>query len=133
MPQVDLVEETFIAAAPALVEARIREPEFTARLWPDLRLAVQADRGVEGLRWTASGALVGSTEIWLQAYRDGVLVHTYLRCDPTRSGRPTEAVQVSQRAATRELHKRAKYAKRVLWELKDSVEAGRRPGEPAVG
>jgi hypothetical protein len=132
MPQVDLVEETFIAAAPALVEARIRQPAFLARLWPDLELTVQADRGREGLRWTAQGAMVGSTEIWLQAYRDGVLVHTYLRCDLTRKGAPTEPLQVSPRAAVRELHRRAKYAKRVLWELKDSVEAGRKPGEPAV-
>lgn len=132
MPRVDLVEETFVAAAARVVAERIRRPGFLAWLWPDLRPVVQADRGLEGVRWTVTGALVGSAEIWLQTAGDGVIVHTFLRADPTVPGQPTTPVEISPNRARRELHRRARHAKRVMWAVKDELEAGRRPGEDAV-
>ncbi|HEV7825729.1 MAG TPA: polyketide cyclase / dehydrase and lipid transport [Mycobacteriales bacterium] len=125
MAQVDLIEETFVAAAPERVAAAVHEHGFGAELWPDLRLVVFMDRGLEGVRWTAAGALTGSCEVWLEPYADGVIVHTYLRCDP--SGGP-----LRPREAVREVQRRARHAKQVLWALKDRLEAGRTVGGPAA-
>jgi hypothetical protein len=133
VPQIDLIEETYLAVTPARVAAAIREPAFTDALWPDLRLAVFMDRGDAGVRWTATGALVGSCEIWLEPHGDGVIAHTYLRTDATAPGNGTEPVALPPRAALRELRARARHAKRVWWRLKDALEGGRAAGEPAVG
>jgi len=133
VPQIDLIEETYLAVTPARVAAAIREPAFTDALWPDVRLAVFMDRGDAGMRWTATGALVGSCEIWLEPYGDGVMAHTYLRTDATAPGSTTEPAVLAPRVALRELRRRAQHAKRVWWALKDTLEAGRSPGEPAAG
>ncbi len=54
--------------------------------WPELQLSIFMDRGDKGVRWSISGALVGSSEIWLEPFADGVIVHYYLRADlPTSS------------------------------------------------
>ncbi len=124
MPQVDLVEETFIAAAPEAVRAALATPEFGRRLWPDLRLRVTQDRGPKGLRYAVTGEFTGTAEVWLQDWADGVLAHVYLRVDPAGGPWP-------QRRALRELHRRQRAVKPVLWAVKDELEAGRRPGEPA--
>jgi hypothetical protein len=121
--QIDLIEETFVAASPALVSAAVRDPSFTAALWPDVRLAVFMDRGDAGVRWTAAGGLTGSAEIWLEPYGDGVIAHTFLRADPP--------APLHWRAAVKEAQRRARHAKAVWWRLKDAVEAGRAPGTPA--
>lgn len=127
MAQVDLIEETYVAAAPAVVAAAVHAPAFVAELWPDLRLSVFMDRGLEGVRWTAAGPLAGSCEVWLEPHGDGVIVHTYVRCDPA------DGTALAPRAAAREGRDRARHAKRVLWAVKDRLEAGRAAGEPAVG
>lgn len=132
VPQVDLVEETFVAAAPALVAARVLDGGFVHELWPDLDLSVFMDRGASGVRWSTTGALVGSSEIWLEPYGDGVIVHCYLRTEATARGSATRAVVLAPRAAAGEVQRRARHARRVLWALKDSLEAGREPGAPAV-
>jgi hypothetical protein len=121
--QIDLIEETFVAASPALVSAAVRDPAFTRQLWPDLELTVFMDRGDAGLRWSATGALTGSTEIWLEPYGDGVIAHTYLRADPPAT--------LGWRDAVKEIQRRARHAKSVWWQLKDTVEDGREPGAAA--
>lgn len=125
VPQIDLIEETYLAVSPQRVAAAIRESAFTTALWPDLTLAVFMDRGDAGVRWSASGALVGSCEIWLEPHADGVIAHTYLRTDSAEGVLPP-------RAALRELRHRARHAKQVWWQLKDTLEAGRSPGDPAA-
>ena len=130
--QIDLIEETYFAVAPARVAAAIREPAFTGALWPDLRLTIFMDRGEAGMRWTATGALVGSCEIWLEPHGDGVIAHTYLRTDATAPRSETEPAVLAPRVALRELRNRARHAKLVWWRLKDTLEAGRAPGRPAV-
>lgn len=132
VPQIDLIEETYLAVSPARVAAAIRESAFTRALWPDLTLSVFMDRGDAGVRWSAAGALVGSCEIWLEPYGDGVIAHTYLRTDVTAPGSSTEAAVVPPRAALKELRRRALHAKQVWWALKDRLEAGRGPGDPAA-
>jgi hypothetical protein len=132
MPHVDLVEETFLAVPPALASAAVHDPAFAAALWPDLRLTVFADRGDEGVRWAATGGLVGSCEVWLEPFGDGTIAHTFIRADVTRRGSGTQPATPTGRQAAAQLRRRATDAKAVWWNLKDRLEAGRLPGEPAV-
>ena len=123
MPQLDLVDETFVVAEPARVAAVVRDPARWAQWWPDLRLGVFEDRGDAGVRWNVRGSLTGSMEVWLEPYGDGVIVHHYVRCDPAGGPLPPAA-------AARQRRRRQRHAKRVFWALKDELERGRRPGEP---
>jgi hypothetical protein len=138
VPSIDLVDETFVVADPAVLAAIVADSGRWRVWWPDLELAVFMDRGRDGVRWTVTGSLVGSSEIWLQAYDDGVIVHYYLRADPTVPGSRTEARVVGDspraRRSTDALRRRRAVAwKRIIWALKDELEVGRRPGEPRVG
>ncbi|MGH3658707.1 MAG: hypothetical protein ACRDUA_18785 [Micromonosporaceae bacterium] len=123
MPQIDLVEETYIAADPPLVRARLAAAELARQMWPDLRLHITEDRGRLGLRYAVAGEFTGTAEVWFQEWADGVIVHVYLRVDPSGG--------LSPRRAVRELHRRQRAAKSVLWQVKDDLEAGRRAGERA--
>jgi hypothetical protein len=122
--RLDLIDESFLVAAPAEVARVVRDPNRWQQWWPDLDLCVFQDRGEQGVRWNVRGALAGSMEVWLEPYGDGVIVHYYLRCDPP-AGRT-----LPPRAAVRELRRRALRAKQVFWALKDELEGGRSPGEP---
>ncbi|MFL6141209.1 MAG: polyketide cyclase / dehydrase and lipid transport [Labedaea sp.] len=124
MPDLDVVDETFLAVPPKLVAAVFAEPAAWRRFWPDLVLRVYADRGDQGLRWTVDGALVGTMEVWLEAVLDGTLLHFFLRVDlpPGRPGTPRER--------RRELTRRQLAAKAIALELKRELEDGRRPGCP---
>lgn len=84
------------------------------------------DRGAAGIRWNITGALVGSMEIWLEAYEpplDGVLLHFYLRADPAALGSTTEPAPLAGRAAAAESVRWATSSKRNFWNLKDEMEA----------
>ena len=120
MAQLDLVDETFVVADPARVAAAVRDPARWQRWWPDLRLGVFQDRGDAGVRWNVRGALVGSMEVWLEPWGDGVLLHHYVRCDPPGGGP----------VGPRERRRRERHAKAVFWALKDELEGDRRAGEP---
>ena len=122
--QLNLIDESFLVAAPAEVARAVRDPSRWRLWWPDLDLSVFQDRGEHGVRWNVRGALAGSMEVWLEPYGDGVILHYYLRCDPPpgRAPRP--------RAVLRELRRRARHAKRVFWALKDELEGDRPAGEP---
>ncbi|MGH3713082.1 MAG: hypothetical protein ACRDT4_06410 [Micromonosporaceae bacterium] len=124
MPQIDLVEDTFIAAPPAQVRARVATLGFARQLWPDLGLRVTQDRGRKGLRYAVSGDFTGTAEVWLQEWADGVVVHVYLRVDPAGTPWPPRRAAAEQR-------RRQRAAKPLLWTVKDELEGGRRPGEPA--
>lgn len=133
---VDLVDETWIAAAPEAVAAVAHDPARWRLWWPDLDLVVFQDRGTAGLRWSCTGALVGSCELWLQAWGSeafgpGVLVHHYLRADPTRRGSRTEPVTgLPVRKAVALRDRRARAWKVAVHAWKDELEAGRVLGPP---
>ena len=40
------------------------------------------DRGPSGQRWTVTGALTGTMEVWLEPMMDGVLLHYFLHAEP---------------------------------------------------
>ena len=85
---VDLVDETFIVAQPAvLIAGIVADPQMWRRVVADLQLAVFMDRGLLGQRWSMTGALVGSLEIWIEPIIDGCIVHHYLRGEPSSDGR----------------------------------------------
>jgi hypothetical protein len=119
---VDVVDETFLAVPPGSVATVFADPESWRRFWPDLRLDVYADRGEEGLRWTVRGALVGTMEVWLEPMLDGTLLHYFLRADLPG--------QVKPRDIRRELTRRQFAAKNIAFDLKTTLEDGRRPGCP---
>jgi hypothetical protein len=132
MPLVDLIDETFVVADPDAVAAVVADPRRWEAWWPDLRLTVFMDRGREGVRWSVAGRLVGSSEIWLEPFGDGVIVHYYLRCEPAapRRHRLPDRPRRAARAGARLRHRRAIAWKRQVNSLKDEFEAGRLPGEP---
>ena len=70
-----MADETFVAADPAAVGRAVSDPASWRRWWPDLRLNVVEDRGDKGVRWTVTGPLTGTMEIWLEPVLDGVLLH----------------------------------------------------------
>jgi hypothetical protein len=124
VPAVDVIDETFLAVPPGSVAAAFADPRAWRRFWPDLRLELYADRGVEGARWTVRGALVGTMEVWLEPVLDGTVLHYFLRADfpPGVAGRPLKEISRRQRAA-----------KAVALDLKFTLEDGRLPGVPPAG
>lgn len=116
MPQVDVVDETWIAASPLRVAACIADPGRWPRWWPTLDLAVDEQRGAEGVRWIVRGQATGSMEVWLEPDCDGVRVHYFLRLDPPGGHR------LSPRRSQRAVLAHRRRAKHVFWGLKDEVE-----------
>lgn len=127
-PTIDVVDETFLVAPPKVVAAAFSDPACWPAYWPDLRLAVYADRGDEGLRWTVDGALSGTMEVWLEPVLDGTMLHYFLRADLPRA-RSLPASRAA-RACEREARARQLAAKRLVLGLKATLEEGRAPGEP---
>ncbi len=131
-PQIHLIDETWIDADVARTSAAVASPVVWRLWWPALYLTVTRDRGLKGIQWSArsipeerrwprgmtSGGrvqLAGTVELWLEPAHSGVLLHHYLRLDPT--GRP-----LSRRQADRLTRRFAWQAKRVFWRLKDDLE-----------
>ncbi|HEU0131361.1 MAG TPA: polyketide cyclase / dehydrase and lipid transport [Mycobacteriales bacterium] len=137
MPLVDVIDETFVVAPPAVVAAALKDAALWRTLFPDLDVEVHEDRGDEGVRMTVTGALVGSNEFWVEPWCDGAVVHYYLRADPTRRGSATEvATGEARRLLRRAIRLREAHCVRLkagLNALKDRLEAGRPPGAPLGG
>jgi len=137
VPMVDLIDETFLVADPSAVAAAVHDSATTSSFWPDLELTVFQDRGLAGVRWTVTGALVGSAEVWLEPWGDGVVLHVYVRADITRRGSATEPIAGSpsrlRRRSLAEIRRRAWAVKKAAWQLKANLEDGRAPGEPGTG
>ncbi len=130
---IDIADDTVIYASATELIAVIREQSTWIRWWPDLKLEVYGDRGDKGLRWTVTGALVGSSEIWLESIEPAhagevaTIVHYYLRANPTRSGSEMHSRTVTNSAREqREVYKlRERHVlawKRTVWSLKDTLE-----------
>jgi len=129
MHSVDLVDDTFIAAQPQALADVVADPKRWRRWWPARQLEVFMDRGVKGQRWSIAGDLVGSSEVWIEAYRDGAILHYYVRADP---GGADRGERLSSRRADRIRRAEAQQWKRNVWQLKREMEAGRAPGSPAA-
>jgi hypothetical protein len=121
---VHVADDTFVAAAPEVVAAAVHDPARWRRWWPDLEVTSTRDRGVKGHQWLVGGPLQGTAEIWLEPWRDGTVLHLFLRLDFAR--------ERGDRHARREHERRVLAWKREARALKDELERGREPGEPAV-
>jgi hypothetical protein len=122
VPDIDIVDSTWICARPAVVAALIAEPSNWRRWWPDLDLAVDEWRGDKGVRWTVRHArrgAVGSMEIWLEPAHDGVVAHYFLRLDAA-NGRPMRPGRIR-----RESDRQRRRMKTVFWALGDRLDPGR--------
>lgn len=129
----DLVDETFIVVQPQVLAGIVADPTMWSQWWPDLQLAVFMDRGVLGQRWSMTGALLGSLEIWIEPFADGCIVHHYLRGEPSTDGRtpaPWPDSPAGWRRAARERERRATAWKRSIWALKRDLEGDRAAGAP---
>jgi ribosome-associated toxin RatA of RatAB toxin-antitoxin module len=125
MPTLDISCDDLVVADPAYVAERLGSDTLWREWWPDLTLTPSERRGLEGVRWAVTGAAVGTAEWWLEQVRDGVVVHWYLRVDPSRPVRGRELARLKEGYV-------ARYRDH-LWRFKDEVEAGRAAGERRTG
>ena len=125
MPSLDISCDDLVVADPAYVAARLGDEALWRAWWPDLSLTPYERRGLEGVRWTVGGSAVGTAEWWLEQVRDGVLVHWYLRVDPSRP--------VGRRGLDRLRESYVGSYRNNLWRFKDEVERGRAAGERRPG
>lgn len=115
-PQIHLIDETWIDAAPARVRDAVVNPTNWPYWWPGLTLSTTRDRGLKGMQWAAEGELRGSVEIWLEPFKNGVILHHFLRLDPADGS-------VWSRGTSRRRNRDvAWHGKRVFWRLKDELE-----------
>ena len=128
-PSIDVVDESFIRVRREMVAAVVAErwPSW----WSNVSLEVYMDRGVQGMRWTVTGEMVGSSEIWLEEQAPGVVVHYYLRAEPTVPGTTATArpMATNRRARSQIDAMRRRHVlawKQIVWALKDELEADAR-------
>ncbi|WLP90376.1 MULTISPECIES: hypothetical protein [Gordonia] len=127
---IQVADDTFVAAAPAVAAEVVGDRARWRRWWPDLRLEVVEDRGAQGVRWRVDGPLTGTMEIWCEAVMDGFVLHYFLHAEPTGS-LPADARARAEDLAER--NRRRRVAGKVMaFEVKDLLEDGRAPGEPAA-
>ncbi|HEY2165969.1 MAG TPA: polyketide cyclase / dehydrase and lipid transport [Jatrophihabitantaceae bacterium] len=122
MPDIDVVDSTWIAARPAVVAAVVSEPANWRRWWPDLDLQVDEWRGEKGVRWTVrrtAAGHVGSMEIWLEPAHDGVVAHYFLRLDAA------DGAHIGAARARRVADRQRRRVKQALWRVADELDPGR--------
>lgn len=124
VPDIDVMDSTWLAARPQVVAAVVAQPSNWRRWWPQLRLEVDEWRGPKGVRWRVPAVhdepgLTGTAEVWLEASCDGVVAHFFLRLDaaPGTALRPEQGERLARavRVAT----------KRAFWALGDDLDPGR--------
>jgi hypothetical protein len=124
MNSIQVADETFVCADPVDVGAAIADPASWRRWWPDLRLTVVEDRGPAGHRWTITGALTGTMEVWLEASSDGVILHYFVHAEP--SG--VAAFELAKMNLAKANHQRRVAGKRMAFEVKQKLEESRAVG-----
>ncbi|MBH0780058.1 polyketide cyclase / dehydrase and lipid transport [Nocardia bovistercoris] len=122
MSSIQVADQTFVAADGAAVAEILGGPNRWREWWPDLTLEVREDRGDKGFRWSVSGGLTGTMEVWLEPSLDGVILHYFLHAEP----------KGAQRMSPRDLlaaNRARRVAGRVMsFEVKSRLEAGRPAG-----
>ncbi len=124
MNSIQIADETFVAADPVDVGRAVADPAAWRRWWPDLRLTVIEDRADKGQRWTVTGALTGTMEIWLEHELDGVILHYFLHAEPSGAS----AWQLTRSKLAKLNHSRRVAGKRMAFEVKRTLEAARPVG-----
>lgn len=122
MSSIQVADQTFVAAPGAAVAEALGGRGRWRSWWPDLTVEVTEDRADKGIRWSVAGALVGTMEVWLEPMPvlDGVILHYFLHAEPA-TGRAPDLME--------ENRVRRVAGKRVAFEVKSRLEAGRAAGE----
>ncbi|CAN5633234.1 hypothetical protein BH09ACT8_BH09ACT8_54140 [soil metagenome] len=121
MNSIQVADETFVAMDGATVGAAISEPARWRRWWPDLHLQVVEQRGAAGIRWTVTGALTGTMEVWLEPMLDGVILHYFLHAEPSGAA----AWELAKMDLVKRNHHRRVAGKRMAFEIKNELESAR--------
>lgn len=129
MNSIQVADEMFVAADPERIGAAVADPESWRRWWPDLRLEVVEDRGAAGQRWTVTGPLTGTMEIWLEPVLDGAVLHYFLHAEPSGAS----AAELAKMNLARMTHQRRVAGKRMAFEVKSVLEADRPVGVAPAG
>jgi hypothetical protein len=124
MNSIQIADETFVCADPVDVGRAIADPTSWRRWWPDLRLTVVEDRGPAGQRWTVTGALTGTMEVWLEPSFDGVILHYFLHAEPAGVG----AFELAKMNLPKLVHRRRVAGKEMAFEVKRRLEENRPVG-----
>ncbi len=132
MNSIQIADETYVAADCARVGAAVADASNWRRWWPDLWLQVVEDRADKGIRWTVTGALTGTMEVWLEPMRDGlegVVLHYFLHAEPTGLA----AWQLAKLNLAKVVHRRRVAGKNMAFELKATLERSRPTGISPAG
>jgi hypothetical protein len=111
--RVDIVDETFIDAAPSVLAQVFTDPRNVATVWPHVNARILVDRGPLGAIWAVEGVLAGEFEVWIEPWWDGAIVHHYVRASTTERARAVELAHVRR-------------WKRFVTAVKDALEPHRR-------
>jgi|SRR4051812_7658365 hypothetical protein len=128
MHSIQIADQTFIAADPAVVGNAVSDASNWLRWWPDLYLDTVEERHEKGIRWVVTGALTGTMEIWLEPMLDGVILHYFLHAEPAGAA----AWQLARMNLAKMTHQRRVAGKNMAFELKMKLEAARQVGAPAA-
>ncbi len=126
MHSIQVADQTFVAANPLDVGKAVSDAARWRRWWPDLRLDVVEERGAKGIRWTVTGALTGTMEVWLEPMLDGVILNYFLHAEPAGAA----AWEVARMDLAKANHQRRVAGKRMAFEVKMSLERARPVGTP---
>jgi hypothetical protein len=124
MHSIQVADQTFVAADPVDVGKAVSDVASWRRWWPDLRLAVVEDRADKGIRWTVTGALTGTMEVWLEPMLDGVILNYFLHAEPAG----VAAWQLARMDLAKASHRRRVAGKRMAFEVKTALERSRPAG-----
>ncbi|ALL79052.1 polyketide cyclase / dehydrase and lipid transport [Pseudonocardia sp. EC080610-09] len=131
VPAVDVIDETFLAVPRERVAAEFADPSRWPSYWPDLRPEIAHDRGPSGLRWTVTGAMTGTMEVWCEEVLDGTVLHFFLRADPSGPGPGGRLRRARWNRA--ETDRRHRAFKAHAFALKRRLEGGRPAGVAPAG
>jgi len=121
---IQIADQTFVAADPAAVGRAVGDRAGWRRWFGDLSLTVVEDRAEKGVRWTVAGPLAGTMEVWLEPMLDGVVLHYFLHAEPAGA----DPARVARSTVAAMNHRRRVAGKRMAFEVKKTVEAGRPVG-----
>jgi len=124
MHSIQVADQTFVAADPADVGRAVSDPASWRAWWPDLRLDVVEDRHEKGIRWTVTGALTGTMEVWLEPMLDGVILNYFLHAEPAGAA----AWQLARTNLAKVTHLRRVAGKEMAFEVKMELERTRPVG-----
>jgi hypothetical protein len=124
MNSIQIADETFVCADPVDVGAAVADPDNWRRWWPDLRLVVIEDRAAMGQRWTVTGALTGTMEVWLEPSLDGVILHYFMHAEPSGA----TAWELGRMDLAKMNHVRRVAGKKMAFQVKQRLEESRPVG-----